>query len=379
MVNLLSRFKEKVGFLDLVIVGLFILAIFSLIQGVLNGLQYSQDSMWPHIRLLINGINPYEVYLYNPNFYDNLGFSEFFGRGVHYPPSVLYLMSPLAIVSDPFHSKIILVIVNVLSSILILFVFKKMVSLISNREFLIIVALFYIGLPFRNTLGVGQNGLIAVAFLMLSLLLSEKKVLSGIFLSLSLIKYTLTAPFVIYFIYKKQYSAVLIAGLIHLILNLYGAHVLGLNLIDLTIMVLNTTSGLENAGFIDIMSLTSNITIRLALYALLTLIIGYSILKGKLSISILSILSLLIVYHRIYDYFVLILLYPMMNFKPLKSAYYYLLIHFFVLVRIFEWIDIGQSTQRLISIIPISLFVMLEVNTYFNRKTETDLDTNTAK
>jgi len=371
MGNLLDRLKETVGFLNVVIFSLFVMAFFSIIQGVLNGLQYSQDSMWPHIRLLLNGINPYEVYLYNPNYFDALGFSEFFGRGVHYPPSVLYLMSPLAIVSDPFQSKILLVILNLLSSILILLLFKKIYSrIISNREFLIIVALFYIGLPFRNTIGNGQNGLIAVAFLMLSFFYMEKKVLSGTFLALSLIKYTLTAPFVIYFLYKKKYITLLIAGLIHLILNLYGARVLGMNLIELALMVLETSSGLANAGFIDILSLTSNVTLRIMMYSFLSLIMGFLILKGKLSVSFLSILSLLIVYHRTYDYFILILLYPISNLMSLKSTYYYLLIHFFILVRIFVWINLGISTQRLLSVIPIAVFVILEILSYSKNKLE---------
>jgi hypothetical protein len=338
------------------------MAFLSLTQGIINGLAFSQDSMWPHIRLLIDGLNPYEIYLYNPEMFDNLGFSDYFGRGVHYPPSVLYLMSPLAVVSDPTQSKMLLLIVSVLSSIVILVVFKKMYfSKSSSREFVILSLLFFAGLPFRNTLGVGQNGLIALAFLMLALLFIDKKILSGFFLTFALIKYTLTAPFILYFLYKKKYTVVLIAGAVHLVLNLYGAHTLGMNLIDLALLVLETSTSLSDSGYIDLMSINSNLTIRIFLYFLVTLIIGYSIVKDKLSIALISLLSLIIVYHRIYDYFILILLYPILNSKLLKSSYYYILIHFFIIVRIFEWFMVDLKLQQIFGLVPIVIFTILEL------------------
>lgn len=344
-----------------VLLGLFFLAFISLIQGSINAITYSQDSMWPHINLLLNGLNPYEIFLNKPDLYDSFGYSIFFGRGVHYPPSVLYLMSPLTLVSDPVNSKILLLIINLIASVIILIVFGKLFFKDNSKyELLVISALFIMGLPFRNSIGVGQNGLIAVAFLMLSILFLDKKFLSIIFFSFSLIKYTLTGPFILYLLFKRKFSTIFWVGFIHIIFNIIGSIILKVNFFDLMYLILETSNGLVRSGFIDILSISSNSIIRILLYSIVSGFLIYQLLSNRTNsiIGIIMLFSLLVVYHRTYDYFVVIFLYPIdSNKKILKVTFYLLLLNFFIFVRVYEWIGLELSIQRLISFLFLILYV----------------------
>lgn len=326
-----------------IFIGLLLsLAIISIMQGSINAINFSQDSMWPRIKALLYGVNPY-----NQNaiklFYQQFGYDNFFGASVHYFPSALYVMAPLALINNILISKWALLIFSLMSTFGLLYYFYKLYNFKKiNIEFLFIVLLFLSGVPFRNSLGVGQNGLIAVFFLMVSLKYRDNQLLSGFMFSFSLMKYTLTGLFIFYFLKTKKYLSLFVAGFIHLTLHFLAMNNLNLTFFELILQPLQSSGGLVSAGFADYLSNIDNQIIAFLLSVTTLLITLTIIFSKKLStqelISLLTITTLMIVYHRLYDYFILILMFPVINNltrinKFYKISFHILLVYFFIFVR----------------------------------------------
>lgn len=56
---------------------LFVLTVASITQGSLNAITYSQDSMWPRVKAILSGINPYNRNLMI-EFYEIYGYENHF-------------------------------------------------------------------------------------------------------------------------------------------------------------------------------------------------------------------------------------------------------------------------------------------------------------
>lgn len=123
---------------------LFVLTVASITQGSLNAITYSQDSMWPRVKAILSGINPYNRNLMI-EFYEIYGYENHFGIGVHYFPSVLYVMSPLALINDILLSKWILLILNLISSVIILVIFNEILRFKEiDFELVILILVFFL-------------------------------------------------------------------------------------------------------------------------------------------------------------------------------------------------------------------------------------------
>ena len=195
-----------------------------------------------------------------------------------------------------------------------LFFDKLYVGTNNTLIYIIFAAVFLAGTPLRNSIGNGQNNIISFFFLLLSLWLSEKdhRVLAGISLSATLFKYTLTVPLFLYYIYKRKYKEIIIAAIIHILLTLFASVWLGASPVELIIMSLRVSSNLSAQGMYDICSVFTiqGITVSAMLFIIMAAFVYYCSVKlpghDNDVIAMLAVFALIFVYHRIYDYFVLI-------------------------------------------------------------------------
>lgn len=283
--------NKKITIILLLVIGT--MALVSLAQGVRNASVYSFDFQWDASRILLNGENPYQIFINGIKAETDAEV----GIGRMTPnqfPSCLMLLWPFALFN---------------------FAAAKYLCLL------------IIGTPWRNGLGIGQHALFSITFFMLSIMFSNRKktIVSGIFLAVSLFKYTFTLFLLPYYIYKKRYREILIAGGIHVVMTIVAAIWLGESPVTLIKQSLIVSARLETSGFIDFFAVSSILNINSDIYIytfsalLFCFIIFIAYRKSKLSflhntdkdlvfLCSLSLLSLIMVYHRSYDHIILIIL-----------------------------------------------------------------------
>ena len=139
-----------------------------------------------------------------------------------YPPYSVVAFSPLSLV--PFDELCVLwLILNLVATVVCLYLTFEIWGKEWPRD-----ARFYLSAmllcwaPFRTTLRNGQLSLLITALLLGAILAykRKKKIQAGLFLGLSLIKYTLSLPFLLYWLWRRQWKSVAIALLVPSILTL---------------------------------------------------------------------------------------------------------------------------------------------------------------
>ena len=156
------------------------------------------------------------------------------GKGVIgvYTPFLLPLFSPIALLS--FETLVVVwIVLNIAATMLSLhFVIKLWGKQWPIKARLLLAAFFIAFAPFRVTLRNGQICLMVMALLLGALLARKrnKNFLAGALLGLSLCKYTLTIPFFLYFVWKREWKVVSTAILVPLALTEVFALRLGLSL-----------------------------------------------------------------------------------------------------------------------------------------------------
>jgi len=191
-----NRLVNAIGWHTLV--GLLaLLGFLSLVFGVRNAIRGSCD-LRPHYEATcqwVHGTNPYET------------------RGAVYAPylpQVVFILAPFA--SSGFGtSRTLWAIANVgflaISLVLLLHLFR----LTANRRRAILLACSILGWSsIRITIGNGQFGLFTLACLLGALVADqrEKPMLAGLLLSLALIKWSLSAVFLLYFVLRRRWAVV---------------------------------------------------------------------------------------------------------------------------------------------------------------------------
>ncbi len=301
---------------------LIILAAVSVIQGVKNALYFSQDLQYDAALALKCGINPYEESLHPSGILDTgetaAFYQSFRDKGIPQKmeanqfPSLLMLLFPLTVF--PFETaKALWLILNLLFALGSAFLLRKTFFKNTDRDiFLWLMLLTAAGTPFRNQLGVGQHTLFSLFFFMLALYLSEKSLTipSGLALSISYFKYTLTAPLALYFLYKRRFREFFISLVPHILGTFVGARILGTSFIDMIREPLMVSSALAGEGSIDIGALSGGSSLSLLFTGVIMagcLIAAFMLPENRdrFYFSLLVLLSLIMTYHRTYDFFVL--------------------------------------------------------------------------
>ncbi|MCD7791341.1 MAG: DUF2029 domain-containing protein [Bacteroides thetaiotaomicron] len=299
---------------------LILIAAVSVIQGVRNALSYpmgSFDFQYDSAKLFSLRINPYDESLNPSGAADELGLTEFYGDvEANQFPSLLILLVPFTLL-QPYAANIVWAILNVILTVVFLVLMKRLFfAELDNWTWLCLSCIMLAGLGWRNNIGNGQHTIFAFAFFLIALWLSEKKhpIWSGLALALSLFKYTLIIPLAVYLIYKKKYKEIGVAAVFHIVLTVVGAWWIGDSLINVIIKPLQISSALSSSGYIDfgsVLNLPSAVSMVLALAICVGILVLALLRTDKedhaLTLyTIISYVSLIIIYHRTYDFFILI-------------------------------------------------------------------------
>lgn len=309
-----SSLYRKIKIIGLIC--LFLAASISGVQGVRNALMVggSQDFQWDETRLILTRQNPYEIALNNqvPETVQDVPF------GPVQVPSVFILLSPYAIFTWGI-AKYLWLISNIIFTFVLLHLSLKL--FLPEKPFhsyFIITTLFISSTPWRNLVGNGQETLFSLCFFVIAVWFARQRrdCISGIFLALSFFKYTIIFPLLLLFIYKKQYRILFIAFLIHLVIHLLVSLWLGVNPLLLVKQSLAVASSLSDQGYLDFDAFFSRMGITSPTFptffaAIVTSITIWVCLEYKendelLILNALSILSTVVIYHRPYDYVVLL-------------------------------------------------------------------------
>jgi hypothetical protein len=307
-------------------------AFLSVFQGSRNSLTLSQDfgQVWLTSRIILNGENPYEMRRvrelskYGEKALREMGHSWYTPA---YFPSSIILIFPYALFSFKVSAKAWLL-TNLLSTVILLYVSFALISRIrvSKRTYFLLTMLFLCGTPFRVTLGNGQMSIVAMTFLVLSIFCENRgqRFLAGIFLSLSLLKYSVTLPFIFFFFFlKRKWVPLIYCGVIHIsiLLLLCGwmktsPLSLVLTYINLTGEIVSSYSGIDVWSFFkDILRLAnfhgmSVIGVMASSVTLISILFVCIRISKKLDsaalLSLMSMFMLFACYHRVYDYICLV-------------------------------------------------------------------------
>ena len=341
---------------------LLLAALLSITAGVKNALYYSQDFQWDAAKALMMHMDPYDVSLSKHAIVtapEMAEFNEYF-ESINAPqkmeanqfPSLLFLLSPFTLLHYTT-ARAVWLVLNLLFTAAIIFLLRKTFMKQLERDTFIIVSLLMIaGTPWRNQIGVGQHTLFSFAAFLLAVWLSERgnAGLSAISLAVSYFKYTLTAPLALWFIYKRRFKEFAISVFIHIAMTIFSCYWLGESFIDMIIKPLKVSSALAGEGSLDISAVTGGASWSLVLTGVLMialLIIAWKMKEGfdNELFTLLLLVSLIITYHRSYDYFVLAAALPgIINFKKLRIFYAFTVLFIFFGLRVFH-----ENTPSLIA------------------------------
>ncbi|MBQ4242498.1 MAG: DUF2029 domain-containing protein [Lachnospiraceae bacterium] len=323
-----------------------LLAVVSVYEGICNALEMSQDFQYDAACALINGYDPYDLSLdfSKDRIPDIEGLKQFYGyfEGMGTPqkmeanqfPSLLYILTPYALM--PYiPARILWLITNLLCTGVIIGLLRNtFMSRVDERLYPVFMMLMLAGTPWRNQLGVGQHTLFAVACFILAVTVAENgreeksaagTVAAGLLLSLSYLKYTVTAPLALYFIYRRRWKEFVISLVPHAVLTGVAAFILKEPYTDMLTKPLAVASALTGEGSIDVGVLTggaawsTGITAAVMLF-ILALALMMPEGNDELFISTAALLSLVMTYHRTYDYFIMIIVFGYFATGRMRAA-----------------------------------------------------------
>ena len=317
MNNLVSKIKNDKKLHLLIIVLLSALAAVSYVQGIRNAAEFSQDFQWDAAKVFTMRINPYRESMNPSGCLDSFGYDEYYLQmEANQFPSLLMLLIPYTFL-PPLVARYAWIVSNMLFTVGIVFLLRKTFLKSIDRDLFIILSLLMIaGTPYRNQIGVGQHTLFAFFFFLLAVFLSEKRgLLPEVFTVLSLFvcyfKYTLTVPLCLYFVYKKKYKEIIISAGIHVALTFVAAWWLNSDFLSMIIEPLKVSSALAAEGGLDFGVLLGGSKLSYVLALVVMLILLFIAIKlppgyDEAYISVLVLWSLIITYHRTYDFWVII-------------------------------------------------------------------------
>ncbi len=379
MAGILGRVRSDLKLQRIIIAVLGILAAVSLMQGIRNAIEASQDFQWDAAKTLVLKINPYDESLSPSDALKAYGFEKYYLQmEANQFPSLLLLLFPYTLL-QPLVARYAWLLSNLLFTAGIILLLRKTFL---RREagpdsfaFTSFMLLMIAGTPYRNQLGVGQHTLFAFFFFLLAVYCIERKakgilgpsgktgfkenlsdtsVCGALCLFFCFFKYTLTVPLALFFIYKKRYGELVFSVLAHVLLTGMCALWLKDSFINMIIKPLKVSSRLAAEGGLDFGALLNGSAVSYVLaFAVMIALLWLSIAAGRLGasendaihlesllFSILILWSLIITYHRTYDFFVIVTVLSLMYVpncpKYIKILYGLTIIGVFFILRLFS-------------------------------------------
>lgn len=287
--------KDKYRVDKYIFVILLFMALISIGKGFVNSHRAIGD--FNNVELTINTFM--ERRLYDAQYFQHLAF--------YFLP--LYPFSPKM-------AKTVFNILNILMTIGIGWLLKKCFwSRMSNRRAIGLFLIWISSAQWRTQISQGQLTIMALFFFMAAVFYMKKHpVISGMLLSVALVKYTVTVPLFFYFIYKRQLKPIIVCGLIHISQVLFMMFWISTDILTLLVEPVRlSTNLLVNEGFIDISKIIGNPCASLTVtIIILFFLLFFSIFadqgNDELILAFLSVGALVMVYHHGYDYIILIFL-----------------------------------------------------------------------
>lgn len=332
-----------------ILIAVALLALVSVIQGCRNAAAFSQDFQWDATKVFTLGINPYEESLHPSGILEQYGYEEYFKQmEANQFPSLLMLLIPYTFLK-PLTARFVWLASNLLFTAGIIWLLRKTFLKKTDRDtFAFLMLLMLAGTPYRNQLGVGQHTLFAFFFFLLAVYFSEKdrrQVLTVLSLVICYFKYTLTVPLVLYFVYKRKWKELFASVLVHVGLTGVAAWWLKASFLDMLIKPLQVSSVLAAEGGLDFGALFSGSKLSFLLAGIVMLMLFAMVLlmpkeNDALVIAVLTLWSLIVTYHRTYDFFVIIIVAALFYEKEqkdyMKAAYAVVLFSVFFVLRMFS-------------------------------------------
>ncbi len=311
--------NQKLWILLYIIFGL--LAAVSLIQGCSNAIAVSQDFQWDAAKALTLRINPYIESMTPTGILDQYHWEDYYLQmEANQFPSLLMLLFPYTLLA-PLTARYVWLASNLVFTVLMIVLLRKTFLATLDRRLWILLILFMIsGTPYRNQLGVGQHTIFSFLFFLAAVYFSRRGEESGkagytvgtiLCLAVSYFKYTLTVPLALYFVYKRKWKELILSVLIHVGLTILAALWLHTGVLDLIIQPLQVSSALAAEGGIDFGALLQGSPLAFVLAGIVMVFLFIMMLKMPQGvdagvISMLVLWSLIVTYHRTYDFFVLV-------------------------------------------------------------------------
>jgi hypothetical protein len=238
-----------------------------------------------------------------------------------YPPFAPPLFSVLTLLKFE-HAVVVWLGINLIALLVTIYLANKLiVHSETGRSLVYLAAFFLTWAPVRVTFRLGQNALVIVALILGALVARQKgnKIAGGLLLGLSLIKYSLALPFLLYLLWKREWkmifsSLALVALLtavyaVHLDISPFKAITDSLSMVrevqlsassyvgttEIRVLMLDLTAHNELAA--------SVLTTAVTLAALLAMAIVFvrEPEDETIHFSLLSLFALWTAYHRVYD------------------------------------------------------------------------------
>jgi len=348
-------------------------SIISLVFSFANALKYSVDFQWSPAVAFWKGINPYDISISSErNNYIILT------QDPNYLHALYILFYPFTNLSFNI-SKGIWAVLNIVFAILSIWVSKKFFQLTIN-EVLLVSIIFFCSTPFTNNIGNGQHSLA----ILLSVLLywSSKHNLNKI-ISLFIIglKYSF-APFYFLHAIAKNKIFIPIVIFLYLLSAFLFSYILKENftLIGLIkpLSVAQNKTSYGVSDFYSLIKLFFNLpfyfTIGISLFLAVIIHLVFYQYENEFHISILSIASLLLFYHLIYDYVFLLplLIQFIKNFDKMsifvKLVLSTCLFYFFYFYKILFKLNLENHLYTKLFSTSILLFTFILLFTKFSKK-----------
>ncbi|HAG68513.1 MAG TPA: hypothetical protein DCL38_00905 [Lachnospiraceae bacterium] len=368
MAEILGRIKADIRLQRIILCFMGVLAAVSLVQGCKNAVLFSQDFQWDSARALSLRLNPYDISLNTAELPEKYDFEEYYLQmEANQFPSLLLLLLPYTFL-PPLTARYAWLLSNLaFTAGIILLLRKTFLNGADRFIFAFFMLLMIAGTPYRNQLGVGQHTLFAFFFFLLAVYCIDKQ--EGLSLKAALalfvcyFKYTLTVPLAVYFIYRRRLREVFVSAGLHVLLTGFCAWWLNDSFINMLLKPLRVSAKLAGEGGIDLGALLKGSPLA---YALAFMVLCFLVFltfrfsaesfkeagsghravanesregsvserkagshrdRDALLISILTLWSLILTYHRTYDFFVIVIVLAFMLTKrcPDRLKYLYAL------------------------------------------------------
>ncbi len=318
---------------------LTLMALVSLVQGIRNAGEFSQDFQWDAAKAFTMRINPYDESMHPGGVFEAYGFGDYYLQmEANQFPSLLMLLIPYTFL-QPLTARYAWIVSNLLFTAGIVFLLRKTFLRNADKDiFAVFMLLMIAGTPYRNQLGVGQHTLFAFFFFLLAVWSDTQKNRKAAFagtvlcLFVCYFKYTLTVPLCLYFVYRKRYAQIAVSVFMHVVLTAVSAWWLGDSFINMLIKPLKVSSALAAEGGLDFGALLGGSPLAYVMaFAVMVFLLILSVMLGRMKerqdknnsdntahermlndpagnelMSVLILWSLIITYHRTYDFFVMV-------------------------------------------------------------------------